>query len=60
MYQIGAIILLKADDPKFEHYWDAVEEAWKRSVDDSFYGIWDLDNNAELLAIVYQGELFDK
>ena len=64
MYQIGDITNIQESDPTdpiIENAYimalDMAEES-----DEVFIGIWELDDNgdAELIAIVYQGDIFTK
>lgn len=61
MYQVGSLQFFKPDDPEFESYADALNEAVNLSIDDTAYGVWTgQQEGSELLAIVYGGEIFEK
>ncbi len=61
MYQVGSLLYYKQDDPTFEDREEAIDYAVDWSVDDDAYGVWaGQDEGSELLAIVYQGEVFEK
>lgn len=64
MYQIGDITNIQESDPTTT----VIENAYVMALDmaeesdEVFIGIWELDDNgdAELIAIVYQGDIFTK
>ena len=59
MYQIGKLLYPEKDDPEIADYWDAIKKAQELSIDDSIYGVWTSQGeNSDLLAIIYQGEVF--
>ena len=61
MYQVGKLEYCERDDPNFENWKEAVDSAVDKSMDDSVYAIWrGQEEGSELLAIVYQGEVFEK
>jgi hypothetical protein len=60
-YKIGCLSWLKEDDPVFDTQDESEDEAVQESLDDSAYGVWEIDeetNQAELLCIAYQNTLF--
>lgn len=61
MYQVGKLEYPESDDPNFESRKDAVASAVEKSIDDSCYAVWrGQEEGSELLAIIYQGEVFEK
>ena len=60
MWQVGSLQVREATGPQFEDFWAARDYAIKKSIDDSIYGIWDKDNNDDLVSIVFQGEEYCK
>jgi hypothetical protein len=61
-YQIGNLIHYRMDDPIVDNWDDAIKEASDITGNgylDIAAGIWHPDSG-ELLAIVYQGEVFKK
>jgi hypothetical protein len=57
MFSAGHLTDPHPDDPRFKEYADAAQVAVKRSVDDDVWAVWQ-DESGEILAIVYQGEVF--
>ena len=64
-YQIGDMGNIKADDPIVEQIQDAYKHARRmcEESDEVIVGVWELydgGGDADLVAIVYQGEVFVK
>jgi hypothetical protein len=67
-YQVGKIHDLKDDDPVFDSLSEAYDYALKQErgeppgyLGQVFWGVWtDQDSGGELLAIVFQGEVFTR
>lgn len=60
-YRVGSLSWLKDEDPYFDTQDEAEDEAVQESLDESAYGVWEIDeetNQAELLCIAYQNTLF--
>jgi hypothetical protein len=60
-YRIGLLSWLKDEDPYFDTQDEAEDEAVQESLDESAYGVWEIDEetgHAELLCIAYQSTLF--
>ena len=47
----------RPDDPRFKKYAEAEQAALDGSVDDDVWAVWQ-DDSGEILAIVYQGQVF--
>jgi hypothetical protein len=64
-YQVGDLHHYGKDDPVFDNWDDAVKHAFTEITGNGYLdiaaGIWSgQDEGSELLAIVYQGEVFKK
>lgn len=59
-YRVGHLEHPQIDDPTIDEYWDAVAVAKRSSIDDSLWGVREDHEDAELVAIAYQGEAFTK
>ena len=57
MFSAGYLTNPRPDDPRFKEYSDAAQAAVDRSADDSVWAVWQ-DDSGEILAIVYQGQVF--
>lgn len=64
VYRIGSLSMLKDDDPYFDSLDDAEDAVMELATFDvGAFGLWEVDeetNNADLLAIAYEHEIFFK
>ncbi len=44
MYQVGNLQMINENAPKFEGFGVAIDYALEQSIDDSIYGVWDLES----------------
>lgn len=61
-FQIGSVHWLKEEDPCFEDYGEALraaEEMSDQEFETRIVGVW-IKDDGDLLALVYQGEIFEK
>ena len=58
-YRVGTLKYPSDDDPEYQDYHVAIEEAIHRSWDDDVIGVWDIEGNS-LEAIVYMQTVFVK
>lgn len=59
VYQVGELEAYNQDDPKFADWDSGLKHAMEKTSDgylNTLFGIW--SEGGELLAIVYQGEVF--
>ncbi len=63
-YRIGSLSMLQDSDPYFDMQEEAEEAVLELATwDTGAYGLWEVDtdtNNADLLAIAYEHEIFYK
>jgi hypothetical protein len=57
MFSAGHLTNPQQDDPRFGEFADAAQAAVDGSVDDGVWAVW-RDDSGEILAVVYQGEIF--
>jgi len=57
MFSAGHLTSPRPDDPRFNEYAEAEQAAVNKSVDDDVWAVWE-DESGEILAIVYQGQVF--
>jgi hypothetical protein len=57
MFSAGHLVSPRPDDPRFKEWAQAEQVAVDRSVDDDVWAVWQ-DDSGEILAIVYQGQVF--
>jgi len=60
-YQVGDLINFQVDDPVFDTKDDAITHALDQSInfEENYFGVWDMHNNAHLIAIAHQGLIYD-
>ena len=57
MFSAGDLTNPRPEDPRFKEYAEAEQAALDGSVEDGVWAIWQ-DESGEILAIVYQGQVF--